>query len=297
MPVLTSFIAGAQASPAPGRARLRHPARASVRGPPRGFTGCSGPVRSPSERSSGLPSPPSGPRHEVPGFGAVCLAHPARVLDRRAGISVDLRLSARADRRWRTCRRLRSLLAANQVDRRDLSCSRADPDGYGSPITPHRVLARVWTKARAASVEGRENVESLGNGGGPDGDRPPGRMIRTDRTGRRRGSISPRAGTGRDSVELAEQTAIPREPSSGGNPGSAVPVVCGVVPTGRGARHGACPPPRPRGQSWLDGDAGCAHSCRAHHRALQTSALVAIRSNRAMNQKPLTAGPSPRRSA
>src|SRR6266545_6544383 len=45
---------------------------------------------------------------------------------------------------------------------------------------------------------------------------PPGRMIRTDRTGRRRGSISPRAGTGRDSVELAEQTAIPREPSSGG---------------------------------------------------------------------------------
>jgi hypothetical protein len=71
---------------------------------------------------------------------------------------------------------------------------------------------------------------------------PPGRMIRTDRTGRRRGGISPRAGTGRDSVELAEQTAIPREPSSGGNPGSAVPVIYGVVPTGQGARHGACTP-------------------------------------------------------
>ncbi len=63
---------------------------------------------------------------------------------------------------------------ANQVDRRDLSCSRADPEGYGSPFNPYRVLPRAWTKARAASVEWRENVESLGKGGGPDGDRPSG---------------------------------------------------------------------------------------------------------------------------
>src|SRR2546426_1562820 len=107
----------------------------------------------------------------------------------------------------------------------------------------------------------------------------------------------PGRGHGRDSVELVGQTAIPREASSGGNPGSNVPVVYGVVPTGQGAGHGACTPARPRSQSWFDGDAGCAHSCRTHHRALQTLALVAIRSNRAMNQKPLTAGPSPRRSA
>ncbi len=50
---------------------------------------------------------------------------------------------------------------------------------------------------------------------------PPDRMIRTGRTGRRRGGISSRAGTGRDSVEFVGQAAIPREASSGGNPGSA----------------------------------------------------------------------------
>ena len=40
-------------------------------------------------------------------------------------------------------------------------------------------------------------------------------------------------------MELVGQTAIPREASSGGNRGSAVSVVYGVVPTGQGVHHGA----------------------------------------------------------
>jgi hypothetical protein len=72
VPVFTSFFAAVHASFSAGRARLRHPTRAFTRGRPRHSPGCSGPDRSPSERSPGLPSSPSTPRHEVPGFGAVC---------------------------------------------------------------------------------------------------------------------------------------------------------------------------------------------------------------------------------
>lgn len=78
------------------------------------LTGCSGPDRSPSERSPDLPSSPSDPRHEVPGFGAVCSlvwlapgtvarccsGSPPRQPEPTAG--------------WRDCPRLRSLFAANQ---------------------------------------------------------------------------------------------------------------------------------------------------------------------------------------
>jgi hypothetical protein len=52
--------------------------------------------------------------YEVPGFGAGCSLIRLAMWDRRAGVAADLRSSARADRRWRGCRRLRSLLAANQ---------------------------------------------------------------------------------------------------------------------------------------------------------------------------------------
>ena len=79
-----------------------------------GLTRSSGPVRSPSERSLGLPSPPGSPPLRCPGFGAVCLARPARVFDRHAGVAVDFRWDSRADRLRRACCRLRIVLAANQ---------------------------------------------------------------------------------------------------------------------------------------------------------------------------------------
>jgi len=70
-------------------------------------------------------------------------------------------------------------------------------------------------------------------------------------------------------VELEGQTAIPREASSGGNPGSAVPVVYGVLQTGRepamelALRHGLA-----ARAGLMERDTGCAHSCRAHHASL-----------------------------
>lgn len=78
------------------------------------LTGCSGPDRSPSERSPGLPSSPSAPRHEVPGFGAVGL--PVRLAPGTVA-PVLPRVSARQPEPtagWRDWPRPRSLLAANQ---------------------------------------------------------------------------------------------------------------------------------------------------------------------------------------
>jgi hypothetical protein len=70
----------------PSVIRLRAPSRT-----PRSLPASSVPSRSPSERSSGLPFAPSAPLREVPEFGAVLIARPARVTDRGAGLPADLR--------------------------------------------------------------------------------------------------------------------------------------------------------------------------------------------------------------
>jgi len=98
----------------PAELAVRHPARAFTRGHPRRSPGA--PV--PSARRPSALVRPAVSSERASAWGARVrgrlLAHPVRVLDRRAGVSADLRSSARAERRWRTCRRLRSLLAANQ---------------------------------------------------------------------------------------------------------------------------------------------------------------------------------------
>lgn len=164
VPVLTSFIAAARASFGPRPSSpfgIRRGHHSSSTGSPR----CSGPVRSPSERSPGLPSSPSAPRHEVPGFGAIWSLVRLRVLDSRAGAAVDLRSSARAGRRWLDCRRLRSLLAANQWIAEISAVVETDPERSESPFTPHRVPRRAWSQGEADFVEGRESVESREIGG------------------------------------------------------------------------------------------------------------------------------------
>src|SRR6266545_1892632 len=100
------------------------------------LTRCSGPDRSPSERSPGLRSSPSAPRHEVPGFGAV------GSFVRLASWTVPPvlpRVSARQPEPtagWRDCPRLGSLLAANQWI--------AETSGVVEPIlrapSPHSLL-------------------------------------------------------------------------------------------------------------------------------------------------------------
>jgi hypothetical protein len=169
VPVLTSFFAAAHASFSAGRSRLRHPTRAFTRGHPRHSPGCSGPDRSASERSSGLPSSPSAPRHKVPGFGAVCS------LVRLASWTVPPvlpRVSARQPEPtagWRDCPRLGSLLAANQWI--------AETSAVVEPIlrrpSPHSLpiesLLLPEAKARPISSRG-ERTWSPANAGGLGGD-------------------------------------------------------------------------------------------------------------------------------
>jgi hypothetical protein len=139
VPVLTSFFAARVLPSAPAELtfgiRRRH-SLAAIHGT---HGGASGPNRTPSERSSGLPCSPSAPRHEVPGFGAVC----------------SLVRLASGDGSRRCCRRsplvspsrppVARLPSPSEpprgepVDRRDVCCCRADPEGSESPFTPHRV--------------------------------------------------------------------------------------------------------------------------------------------------------------
>ena len=107
------------------------------------LTGCSGPDRSPTERSPGLPSSPSAPRHEVPGFGAV--GSPVRLASWTVP-PVLPRVSARQPEPaagWRDCPRLRSLLAANQWIAETSAVVGADLERSESPFTPHRVALRA----------------------------------------------------------------------------------------------------------------------------------------------------------
>jgi hypothetical protein len=105
VPVLTSLLA---ARNAPSGRRPGSPSVfrrwASFRGSPRSL---------PALRSRSLtaqarhrpPFAPGAPPHEVPGFGAVVIARPARVTDRGASLLADLRSVPRAGRRRRdSCR-------------------------------------------------------------------------------------------------------------------------------------------------------------------------------------------------
>ncbi len=96
-----------------GRARLRHPTRAFIRGHPWHSPGAPAPIaRRPSARPASrllrallaMRCPGSGPS----------VRPSARAWDGRAGAVAGLRSLARADCRWRDYPRLRSLLAANQ---------------------------------------------------------------------------------------------------------------------------------------------------------------------------------------
>jgi hypothetical protein len=156
-----------------GRARRRHPTRAFTRGRPRRY-GCSGPDRSPSERSPGIPSSPSAPRHEVPGFGAV--GSPIRLAPGTVA-PVLPRVSARQPEPtagWRECLRLRSLLAANQWI--------AETSAVVEPIlrrpSPHSLpiesLLVPEAKARPISSRGEKTWSSgkrMGDWGGGYGPR------------------------------------------------------------------------------------------------------------------------------
>jgi len=132
-----------------------------------GLTGCSGSDHSPSERSSSLPSPPSEPPHEVPGFGAVCSLVRLTALGpsrrRRHGsplVSPSRPPVARVPSPSEPAR-------VEPVDRRDFFNCPADPEGWESPIPPHGVPPSCLQHGEAHSIEGRENVESLGDGVGP----------------------------------------------------------------------------------------------------------------------------------
>jgi hypothetical protein len=169
VPVLTSFSPPAcflQRRPSSGSASDAgsHPRSSTA------VTRWSGPDRLPSERSPGLPSSPSAPRHEVPGFGAVCSPVRFRAWDGRAGAAAGLRSSARADRR------VARLLSPSEP-------ARGEPVG-----SPRRLLlsSRSWRvrvpkhspsspfsclkRRRGRFRRGRENVESGQTQGGLSGD-------------------------------------------------------------------------------------------------------------------------------
>lgn len=101
VPVLTSFRRRARPSQRPAELTVGNRARVSRRGRPRAHWVLRS-ILSPSERSPGLLLLRALLRPEVPGFGAVCLARSARVLDRRTGVAVDFRWDSRADRLRRT---------------------------------------------------------------------------------------------------------------------------------------------------------------------------------------------------
>src|SRR6266511_1589616 len=129
------------------------------------LTGRSSSNRSLAERSSGLPSSPSTPRHEVPGFGAV--GSPVRFAPGTVA-PVLPRVSARQPEPtagWRDWPRLRRLLAANQWI--------AETSAVVEPIlrrpSPHSLpiesLLLPEAKARPISSRG-EKTRSPGTGRG-----------------------------------------------------------------------------------------------------------------------------------
>src|SRR6266545_3380939 len=135
---------------------VRHPARASFAVIHGAHPGAPVPSAPPSERLSGLPSSPSVPRHEVPGFGAVCslvrLAMWTIAPERRRS---PLACPSRPP--------VASLPSPSEpargepVDRRDFCCCRADREGSESPFTPHGVPPRAWSMARPLPPKGEKS--------------------------------------------------------------------------------------------------------------------------------------------
>jgi hypothetical protein len=111
--VLTSFIAArTMSSGSPAELAFGHRLRAPPSRITAVLTGAPVPFgRRPSARPA-FRSLRARLRHEVPGFGGVLIARPARVMDRGAGLSADRRSGSRAGCRWRDSRRPWSLLAA-----------------------------------------------------------------------------------------------------------------------------------------------------------------------------------------
>ena len=132
------------------------------------------PSAPPSERSSGLPSSPSAPRHEVPGFGAVCS------LVRLASWTVPPvlpRVSARQPEPtagWRDCPRLRSLLAANQWIAESSAVVEPILRGPSPHSLPIESLLVPEAKARPRSSRARKRgvLARLGELDGHSGPRP-----------------------------------------------------------------------------------------------------------------------------
>jgi hypothetical protein len=114
VPVLTSFFAAAHASPAAGRARRSASGAGIHSRSSTGSPGCSGPDRSPSERSPGLRLLRARLLVRCPGFGGHLLgssgSRPGPL--RRYCRGSPLVSPSRSP--MARCRRLRSLLAANQ---------------------------------------------------------------------------------------------------------------------------------------------------------------------------------------
>jgi hypothetical protein len=102
--------------------------------------------------------------------------------DRRAGVSADLRSSARAGRRRRDGRRPRRPLRGQAVDRHHVCCCRADLEWCESPFSPPwlRVPPRLVPRAdRGRSGRARRRGGVSAGRRGPSGDRDPAADRRT----------------------------------------------------------------------------------------------------------------------
>jgi hypothetical protein len=109
----------------------------------------------------------------------------------------------------RGCRRLRSLLAANQWIAKASAVVAADPEESESPFTPHRVAARLeWGKALPS--RGRENVEFRKTEGTRWAPWPPPRIIGTEGLERYEEASGERGGQGGNSAETGRQPRLPR---------------------------------------------------------------------------------------
>ena len=206
MPVLTSFFAAHMLPSAPAELTFgirRGHSLAVVHG-----THPSSPVPSapPSERSSGLPSSPSAPRHEVPGFGAVCS------LVRLASWTVPPvlpRVSARQPEPtagWRDCPRLRSLLAANQWIAESSAVVEPILRGPSPHSLPIESLLVPEAKARPRSSRARKRGV-LARLGELDGDSGPTWIIRAVEHGEP--TRRPVAGWRRESVRGSKPVSPP----------------------------------------------------------------------------------------
>jgi hypothetical protein len=90
-----------------------------------------------------------------PGSGPSALVRD-RVFDRSAGVAAGLRSLARADRRLARLPSPSEPARGEPVDRREVCCCRADPEGFESPLTPHRVLLVPEAKHRPISSRGEK---------------------------------------------------------------------------------------------------------------------------------------------